>query len=277
MDTINKSPWAQEAPGWLNSIDYWLWDIWATVLKSWPDEPIDMVQRLLGLGEARNPSFLRHCNTTNVKDPRHFLHHTAAKFHAEPPSGEQVRRFLEIIGIERANCATHHDAKVTLKAFRAAGKRMSAISNMWPFPVSHIFGTTFDCDAENGCPLPPLGLQQYFENEFLSCEVGHSKPETEIFSFAAHQVGYEPKRICVVGDSVDSDVRGALAAGMYAVLIDRQHKIPEDVIAALPQDRVWVIDSLVKLLPPLGIELARPSDNAALNLGDAGRTDRRSA
>ena len=262
MDT-NTNPWGQPPPEWLNLIDYWLWDIWATVLKSWPDEPIDMVQRLLGLGETKNPSFLRHCNTTNIKDPGHFLQHTARTFQAGQVSDEHVRRFLEIIGIERANCATHHDAKVTLKAFRAAMKRMGAISNMWPFPVAHIFGTTFECDTLNGCPLPPLGLQLYFERIFLSCEVGHSKPETQIFAHAAAEVGFPAHRICVIGDSVDSDVKGALGAGMFAVLIDRQHKISPEAIAALPKDRVWVIDSLVKLLPALGIDLVRPGDLSA--------------
>lgn len=50
------------------------------------------------------------------------------------------------------------------------------------------------------------------------------KPHREIFDYALQKSGCGPEEVLHIGDSVISDVKGAAAAGITPVLIDRQGK-----------------------------------------------------
>jgi len=66
-----------------------------------------------------------------------------------------------------------------------------------------------------------LGLQRTFDSVTCSEEVRARKPDPRVFQFALGQAGCPPAQALMVGDSLERDVDGALAAGMKAVLIDR--------------------------------------------------------
>lgn len=82
--------------------------------------------------------------------------------------------------------------------------RLGAISNLWPYPVEHIFETL------------ALGI---FEHLIYSYDF--HKPDPRIFAHAVQRFGVEPQHCLMVGDSLASDIRGALSAGMSAALINR--------------------------------------------------------
>lgn len=69
--------------------------------------------------------------------------------------------------------------------------------------------------------LERLGLAPYFERLISSTEVGRGKPAAEIFRYAVEEMGVDPRKAVMVGDSLDGDVAGALGAGMDAVWINR--------------------------------------------------------
>jgi HAD superfamily hydrolase (TIGR01662 family) len=50
---------------------------------------------------------------------------------------------------------------------------------------------------------------------------GKTKPHASIFRAVLDLLEVEPREALMVGDSVDDDIEGALAAGMHAVLLDR--------------------------------------------------------
>lgn len=83
------------------------------------------------------------------------------------------------------------------------------------------------------------GLRPYFEEVFISEKVGASKPAAEFFDYAFKALGNEitPEESVMVGDSLTSDVKGALDYGMKACLYrkGRNMKAPEGV---------WIIDRL---------------------------------
>jgi HAD superfamily hydrolase (TIGR01549 family) len=56
---------------------------------------------------------------------------------------------------------------------------------------------------------------------------GWTKPHPTIFRAALELLGVEPAEAAMVGDSVEEDVKGALALGMRAFLIDRENRYPE--------------------------------------------------
>lgn len=65
--------------------------------------------------------------------------------------------------------------------------------------------------------LEALGLSQDIDCLVTSEEAGQEKPAVEIFSLCLKKLGKDPAAVCLVGDSREKDVMGALAAGMRAV------------------------------------------------------------
>ena len=70
--------------------------------------------------------------------------------------------------------------------------------------------------------LEALKLARYFEVIVVSCEVGVAKPALEIFQEAAGRLGVPTEAILHVGDSFESDVQGARAAGFHALKVARE-------------------------------------------------------
>ena len=59
-----------------------------------------------------------------------------------------------------------------------------------------------------------------------SAAVGTAKPHPDIFRFALARADLKPAEVVYVGDSYVADVLGARAAGIAAVLIDREGRAP---------------------------------------------------
>ena len=66
-----------------------------------------------------------------------------------------------------------------------------------------------------------LGLNPYLEFVLASAVFGASKPSPRIFGEALRQTGVLPEEAVHIGDSYEDDVKGALAAGIAAILIER--------------------------------------------------------
>ncbi|MCA9774912.1 MAG: HAD family hydrolase [Myxococcales bacterium] len=75
-------------------------------------------------------------------------------------------------------------------------------------------------DYPSEAKLAALGLSRFKWRATLSagCE-GALKPAPEVFALLAERLGVAPERILYVGDREDSDVEGAMAAGMAAARI----------------------------------------------------------
>lgn len=58
-------------------------------------------------------------------------------------------------------------------------------------------------------------LAPYFERCFISEEMGCNKPEKAFFDRVAAEIsGFDPQRVLVIGDSLSSDIRGGINAGL---------------------------------------------------------------
>lgn len=59
------------------------------------------------------------------------------------------------------------------------------------------------------------GLLPYFRGCFISEESGSAKPKKEFFDFVFHRIEEKDKsKICIIGDSLSSDVAGGINAGI---------------------------------------------------------------
>ena len=57
----------------------------------------------------------------------------------------------------------------------------------------------------------------------MSSELGYRKPSENFYRAIIADLNVTPERVLMVGDSLDNDVEGALAVGMNAALISREH------------------------------------------------------
>ena len=91
--------------------------------------------------------------------------------------------------------------------------------------------------ASNGTAVVQKGrmtsadLYPYFEESFVSQELGHNKPSLEYFQAAFARIpGFDPNECLMVGDSLTSDILGGKRAGLRTVWVNPQHKsAPEEL------------------------------------------------
>jgi putative hydrolase of the HAD superfamily len=108
------------------------------------------------------------------------------------------------------------DAAPALEELRSEGHRLAIVSN-------------WDCSL--GDWLEPSGLTALVDVVVTSAVTGAAKPDPLIFRRALDLLGAEEVDAVHVGDSLDTDVDGARAAGIRAVLIARDGDAPGGVEA----------------------------------------------
>ncbi|HEY3775593.1 MAG TPA: HAD-IA family hydrolase [Solirubrobacteraceae bacterium] len=118
------------------------------------------------------------------------------------------------------------DARPMLERARDAGARVIVVSN-W--------------DVSLGEVLERTGLAPLLDDVVVSAVLGAAKPSPAIFARALELAGAAAEDCLHVGDSLSEDVAGARAAGIEAVLLDRDRADPAAdgvrVIATL--DELW--------------------------------------
>jgi putative hydrolase of the HAD superfamily len=98
------------------------------------------------------------------------------------------------------------DAAPGLKALRSRGLRLVCVSN-------------WDCSL--GGVLEGCGLAGYLAGAVSSAEAGARKPNPAIFAPALRLAGCRPQEAVHVGDTPEEDIDAARAAGIRALLLDR--------------------------------------------------------
>ena len=97
------------------------------------------------------------------------------------------------------------DMPPVFAALRARGIRLAVLSN-WD---SRLHGV-----------IDGLDWRRWIDAVFISSELGAEKPSPEIFAKAAVTLGAAPHELLHVGDSLEHDIAGALAAGWHAAWLD---------------------------------------------------------
>jgi putative hydrolase of the HAD superfamily len=120
---------------------------------------------------------------------------------AGAPTPELTAALLDAIAF-----SPYPDAAPALRALRDAGYALVVVSN-WDVSLHERLAET--------------GLRTLVDGAVASAELGAAKPARAIFRHALGLAGVPAERAWHVGDSVDEDVGGALAAGIRPVLLAR--------------------------------------------------------
>ncbi len=130
--------------------------------------------------------------------------------------------------LEALRFTAYPDVPAALAGLRARGIALIVVSN-WDISLPAV--------------LREVGLEGMVDSVVTSAQVGSPKPDRAIFDAALALAGVSPDRAAHVGDSIEHDVRGALAAGIRPVLLRREDAEPGE-----PPTRLPTISSLAELL-----------------------------
>ena len=71
--------------------------------------------------------------------------------------------------------------------------------------------------------LQHAGILSFFEDTYISMDIGYDKPDIRFYQEALHRCGLQPHEVLMIGDSMTTDILGAQAAGLDALFFDRRN------------------------------------------------------
>ena len=91
--------------------------------------------------------------------------------------------------------------------------------------------------------LAACGLRDCFDTIILSEDAGANKPSAQYFDYALKVSGASRDTTLMIGDNLQTDILGALNAGIDAMLFNRWQADPNDA----PQAPTLIVDSLTDI------------------------------
>lgn len=110
-------------------------------------------------------------------------------------------------------------AKEMLQTLQSKGYRLFAASNS--------FGNL------QRSRLEQAGILSYFEDTYISMDIGYDKPDIRFYQEALRRADLQPHEVLMIGDSMTTDVMGAQNAGIDARFFDRKSSDLLQLIADL--------------------------------------------
>ncbi len=112
---------------------------------------------------------------------------------------------------EYSHLQIYPDVEPTLSRLRAKGLKLAIVSNGFKKDVEHI--------------LEKLRLKKWFDVVVSIDSCNSAKPDKQIFLCALDKLGVQPNETLFIGDSVETDYKGALKVGIKPFIIDREGKV----------------------------------------------------
>ena len=73
--------------------------------------------------------------------------------------------------------------------------------------------------------MTSANLYRFFETVFVSQEIGHNKPSKAYFDACFSTIsGFDKEKAMIVVDSLSSDIKGGINAGIKTVWVNPDHK-----------------------------------------------------
>lgn len=165
-----------------------------------PDRPMVQLMHRLNLSNAdfrRAKKTLMQQNFDNLAAMAKFL---------SPSAEGNYDELEEILKSETERIRLYPETIDTLEKLQAKGYPIYLLSNL--------------ATPYKAC-VKQLGLEPYFDHIFFSCDIGKLKPDSDLYQLVSDTINIPKEEILMVGDSLKSDYRGGINAGLQAVLVDR--------------------------------------------------------
>ena len=139
---------------------------------------------------------------------------------------DEMRKALDMPDLDHA---TARRAMLGSLEFRPYPDVLPALGELRERDLTVVIASNWDCSLPEW--LGPAGITELVDGVVTSAEVGAPKPNPRVFERALAIAGVAPEEAIHVGDKVDNDVEGAAAAGVRAVLVQREGEPPAGVEA----------------------------------------------
>ena len=98
--------------------------------------------------------------------------------------------------------------------------------------------------------MTSANLYRFFEKVFVSQEIGHNKPSLAYFEAAFAQIpGFDKAKCIMVGDSLTSDIRGGIQAGIKTCWVNPSHAShPENIVPDYEIEYLHQLEGLLEAL-----------------------------
>jgi len=97
--------------------------------------------------------------------------------------------------------------------------------------------------------LQAADLRPYFQEVFISQDIGVEKPSLEYFAGCFARIpGFDPQKAMIVGDSLTSDIQGGINAGIATCWVNPDHKASSTVQPDYQIESLAQLESLLETL-----------------------------
>ena len=162
---------------------------------------------------------------------------------------QRFDRFFEAIGIEGDSEATqamyNHNLGIGHYFIPGAVELLEELSQSYK-----LYLVTNGNESVQVPRLKSADIGHFFDGIFISQRIGYDKPRIEFFDACFAQMPhYEKDEMIIIGDSLTSDIKGGINAGIHTCWFNPRDKqgrediVPEHIVKALEE-----IPSLLKTL-----------------------------
>ncbi|WP_112182440.1 MULTISPECIES: HAD family hydrolase [Paraliobacillus] len=101
--------------------------------------------------------------------------------------------------------------------------------------------------AHQTMKIKQLGLSKWIPEDhlFISGEIGHAKPESEVFNYIEEKLQLDKAKTIYIGDSFENDVVGAKQAGWQSIWLNHRHRMPTTL--AQPDKVIYHAKDLIEV------------------------------
>lgn len=153
------------------------------------------------------------------------------------PSLDEVQKFRDTYkAVYRKNRRATPGSIEALARLREHGYRIAIITN----------GQVEDQTAK----VKAIGVHHLIDRIITSEEAGYRKPDRRIFQYAIEQLGVSLDTACMIGDSAESDIKGALDAQMVTMMYSPTAPVSQKLLFG---QQIPIIRHMAQLPGYLGI------------------------
>ncbi len=195
-------------------------DFWGTLVENGTYSPLkqsfSILQVRMPFGEFAE-QFERVLMTKKYEDQAAGFTEVCKAFNVDPIP-IVIEKLIGVWNKNRLLAKVYPDTIDTLKALKEKKIKVALISNAPTNSVEPV--------------LERFGMNDLFDNIFLSCEQGKLKTEG-LFETALKKLKLKKENVISIGDSIETDIKGAEAAGIKAYLLDRKgrREFPNKIIS----------------------------------------------
>jgi 2-haloalkanoic acid dehalogenase type II len=186
-----------------------IFDFWGTLVSTGIYSPVKQVRWILGLRMPFSEYIIKFEEAFMLKKFNSLaeaFENVCNAFDVEP-NKEVIDKLIGIWNKNRLLAQPFEESVNVLEELKK-NYRLTLVSNTNCFSIEPV--------------MEKFNLRDYFDAVVLSYEVGMLKTNPKMFELVLKKLRLKKEDVVMVGDSIASDIKGAEAAGIKAVLVDRR-------------------------------------------------------